>query len=197
MKIKEGESIFIEELAVPSSLIKDKRAKENQFQSDSSFNASSQSSISIFSSTSSHASRENDSLDVQSQNSYDSLNYHLLIEDTNRILNYDSDSTAKSESTYDSNNIFLAGNYNNMIDEQNDKARADQKVLLYDITRSIASHFLMNNYFKILNRRIAINKNARTSFLLQQLVTSHSNPTVSLLYPESMLFSSIFLQKCI
>ena len=30
MKIKEGESIFIEELVVPSSLIKDKRAKENQ-----------------------------------------------------------------------------------------------------------------------------------------------------------------------
>jgi len=123
--------------------------------------------MSMFSLTSLFNSRKNDSLDAQSQNSHSSFDYHLLIEDTNRILNYDTDSTAKSESTYDSNDIFLAGNYNNMIDKQNNKARTDQKVLLYDVTRSKASHFLMNNYFKILNRRIAINENARVLFLLQ------------------------------
>ena len=167
MKIKEGESIFIEELAVPSSLIKDKRAKENQMQSASSFDASSQTSQSMFSASSLFNSRKNDSLDAQSQNSHSSFDYHLLIEDTNRILNYDSDSTAKLEMTIDSNKIFFLGNCNNMIDEQYDKIRTDQKVLLYNITRSIASHFLMNNYFKILNRRLAMYENTRTSFLLQ------------------------------
>ena len=40
----------------------------------------------------------------------------------------------------------------------------------------------MNNHFKILNMRIAMYKNARTYFLLYQLVASHNNPPVSLLY---------------
>ena len=82
-----------------------------------------------------------------------------------------------------------------MVDTQCDKLREDQKILLYDVRISTSSHFIMNKYFKISNRRIAVNVNSGTSFLIQQLVTSHENPEVSLLYPESMLFPSFFCKN--
>ena len=40
-----------------------------------------------------------------------------------------------------------------------------------------------------------MHENARTSFLMQQLVTSHNSPAISLLYPESMLFPSIYYKN--
>ena len=88
-------------MVVPYSDINNESSKENQFQSYSSFDASSQSSKNIFSRSSFHESIDNYSLHLSSENIHNRINCHLLIEDTNIILNYDSYSTTKSQNIFD------------------------------------------------------------------------------------------------
>ena len=90
----------------------------------------------------------------------------MLNKETNRLLSSDSESHDSSKYLNILQPKWSASNYNDIIDDTFNKKHVDQKKLIYDFTRSISSYFLMNNYFKILNRRLAIHENTRISFLL-------------------------------
>ena len=66
MSVAEDEYVFIEELAVPYSDSRHKKGKDNKIHSDSSFDASSQSSKTMFLEKSQLDSAENDTFDAQS-----------------------------------------------------------------------------------------------------------------------------------
>ena len=62
----------------------------------------------------------------------------------------------------------------------------------HDPNLRIPSHFLFNNYLKVLTRKMSRNQSSKTSFLLNQIVSSSKSPSISLMFPESMLNPSLF-----
>ena len=110
-------------------------------------------------------------------------------------MNFHCDSSDDDASDSNSMSVLDWNYFNDTIDETIDKTRADQNCLIHDISRSISSHFLMSNHFRIIRRSVAMHENARTSFLMQQLVTSHDSHAVSLLHPESIIFPSIYCKN--
>ena len=90
-----------------------------------------------------------------------------LREDNDRLMNLNFYSSDEDDNVSNSAPIEDWNYYNDTVDQVVDNIKADQKYLLHDISRSISSHFLLNNHFRIMRRKIAMHKNTRTSFLMQ------------------------------
>ena len=115
-------------------------------------------------------------------------------------LNLGEEYLSSDDSSLESNDLediaFVNNNYGDSLEnEGHEKDWTDQKVLVHDPTRSIASHFVLNNYFRILNRKIPMHENTKSSFIMQQLVSSTDSPAVSLMHPESMLMPSTYCKN--
>jgi len=64
---------------------------------------------------------------------------------------------------------------------------------IYDIRNSMSSHYLWNQGYGVLNHRDTFCSNVQANAMLQHIVTMSNNASVSLLYPESQLFTRVHL----
>ncbi|CAG0901954.1 unnamed protein product [Cyprideis torosa] len=70
-----------------------------------------------------------------------------------------------------------------------------ETTLLYDVKRSLRSHYLLNNSFGILKRGVPRYASNKTSLLFNQCVRTGKSPAVSLLWTEANLFPTIFFKN--
>ena len=121
---------------------------------------------SAFSSNDVHDLNINDS----SRSSDSSINSDQLRHESLLILG--EDACSSDESSIESNEIedctFLNDNHGDSLENKGEEKQwTDQKHLFHDPKRSIASHFVLNNYFRTLNRKTPMHENAKSSFTMQ------------------------------
>jgi len=63
---------------------------------------------------------------------------------------------------------------------------------IYDIRNSMSGHYLWNQGYGLLSRKNALGTNTQANAMLQHIVASSNNASVSLIYPEGQLFPRIF-----